>query len=169
MTYVIASREFGPRIVRRSCLLIGLSLVATALFGTLKRTWFPPAEPAGIKLLAQNRLNQQLGITAVGTLVAVVDTGQSDPPGWMTADGRTLEAEKYSALQDRIGNTYGGDAQRFRLPDFRGMLRLNLAGQTGGLSPGLFLSPPRDSLRYLFPSDGAEVVSRDIRWLIKVK
>ena len=39
---------------------------------------------------------------------------------WMPCDGRRLKVSEYEELYYRIGNTYGGNDQYFRIPDLRG-------------------------------------------------
>jgi microcystin-dependent protein len=42
------------------------------------------------------------------------------PQGWLPCDGRSLPVNSYSALYSLIGNTYGGNATSFNIPDLRG-------------------------------------------------
>ncbi len=43
------------------------------------------------------------------------------PSGWLPCDGRSLPVNSYNALFALIGNTYGGNAQNFNIPDLRGV------------------------------------------------
>jgi hypothetical protein len=42
------------------------------------------------------------------------------PVGWMTCDGASLSTTAFSLLFSKIGYTYGGSGNTFRLPDLRG-------------------------------------------------
>lgn len=65
------------------------------------------------------------------------------PLNWMICDGTALQISDYEALHSLIITTYGGDGfKTFKLPDFRGMVPINIGiassgtrytiGQTGG-------------------------------------
>lgn len=82
-----------------------------------------------------SRQTQQSGVT-IGTVVSMpkpitwatssnltTETNnwqwQSNYPGWLPCDGRTLNISEYKALYDVIGDTYGATATTFNLPDYR--------------------------------------------------
>ncbi|TKC65687.1 hypothetical protein FBD94_03885 [Pedobacter hiemivivus] len=67
------------------------------------------------------------------------------PDGWLICDGTLYDkGGKYRDLASIIGNQFGGDANRFAVPDFRGLLPIGIgpskdsvpvtrkAGDTGG-------------------------------------
>jgi microcystin-dependent protein len=53
------------------------------------------------------------GVIASGSTLAA-------NPFWFPCDGRMLAVKEFPALYQAIGNTYGGDATTFALPDYRG-------------------------------------------------
>lgn len=55
------------------------------------------------------------------------------PHGWLRCDGQQLNIAEYLLLYSVIGNTYGGDATTFRLPDLRDRVLVGM-GQGPGLS-----------------------------------
>jgi microcystin-dependent protein len=60
-----------------------------------------------------------------------------DPEHWLPCDGRSLNIDEYPALYSLLGNTYGGDATTFNLPDMRGRAVMSqgnsrYSGQMGG-------------------------------------
>ena len=60
--------------------------------------------------------------TPVGAVIAYA--GGTDVTvealGWMLCDGRTLEPALYPELFAVLGYRYGGSAEHFQLPDYRG-------------------------------------------------
>lgn len=44
---------------------------------------------------------------------------ETNYPGWLPCDGRTVNISEYRALYNVIGNTYGGTETTFNLPDYR--------------------------------------------------
>jgi microcystin-dependent protein len=50
------------------------------------------------------------------------------PKGWLRCEGDVLNVNSFWPLYRVIGNLYGGDAQRFNLPDLRGRVMVG-AGQ----------------------------------------
>jgi len=61
---------------------------------------------------------------------------ETNYPGWLPCDGRSLNISEYKVLYDVIGNTYGGTATTFNLPDYRSK---KLMG-TGPVSRGTVLT-----------------------------
>ncbi len=57
--------------------------------------------------------------------------GDYAPYGWALCDGRLLSVNQYSDLYALIGNTYGGDATTFKLPDLRGRIPVGQGTATG--------------------------------------
>lgn len=55
--------------------------------------------------------------------------GSTAPDGYLLCDGASKDKTTYAALYAVIGNTYGGDATTFKLPDLRGIF-LKGAGTT---------------------------------------
>lgn len=45
---------------------------------------------------------------------------QTPPAGWLVCDGSSHPIATYPTLHAAIGNTFGGDATTFKLPDLRG-------------------------------------------------
>jgi len=99
-----------------------------------------------------SKQTQQSGVT-IGTVVSIpkpitwansanltTETNnwecQTNYPGWLPCDGRTVNISEYRALYDVIGNTYGGNATTFNLPDYRSK---KLMG-TGPVSSGTTLT-----------------------------
>ena len=59
------------------------------------------------------------------------------PDGWLPCDGRSLCQHKFAELFRVIGETYGGGAGYFNLPELRGKIALNAAPiETGGSAFG---------------------------------
>lgn len=56
-----------------------------------------------------------------------------DPQSWLPCDGRQLRRQQYPYLYQLLGNTYGGDAVNFNLPDLRERILMG-AGQGEGLT-----------------------------------
>ncbi len=51
--------------------------------------------------------------------------GTYAPRGWALCDGQLLDVNKYKALSELLGNTYGGDGKdKFGLPDMRGRVAI---------------------------------------------
>ncbi|MBM4394458.1 MAG: tail fiber protein [Deltaproteobacteria bacterium] len=64
----------------------------------------------------------------------IVAFGGGDvPAGWLPCDGRELSTTAYPALYAVIGETFGGGAGTFNLPDLRGRAAIG-AGAGGGLT-----------------------------------
>src|SRR4028118_932149 len=70
----------------------------------------------------------------VGTVVAFagkISSSSSDPPsayttnietlGWMLCDGKSLKVSQYFDLFTVLGYLYGGDNDKFNIPDYRGI------------------------------------------------
>lgn len=55
------------------------------------------------------------------------------PVNWLDCDGSTLKVASYMALFSLLGNIYGGDSERFALPDLRGRAPIGI-GKGDGLS-----------------------------------
>ena len=62
------------------------------------------------------------GATPVGAVIAYAGATDTnlEAQGWMLCDGRTLEAALYPELFAVLGYRYGGSAEHFQLPDYRG-------------------------------------------------
>lgn len=58
--------------------------------------------------------------------------GSYAPQNWLFCNGQSLPIAQYEALYSIMGNTYGGDAQNFNLPNLAGSIPI---GQ--GAGPGL--------------------------------
>lgn len=68
--------------------------------------------------------------------------GRIAPRGWVFCDGRELPVSGYEILYSLIGNTWGGDATKFNVPDMRNRIPVGVGtgpslsprvlGQTGG-------------------------------------
>lgn len=63
--------------------------------------------------------------------------GVRPPRGWLICDGRSLALDQYPDLGAVLRTTFGGDAQSFNLPDFRGRLPVatNATNATGKIVP----------------------------------
>ncbi len=57
-----------------------------------------------------------------------------EPQGWLFCNGQQVSVRQYAALYAVIGNTYGGDAKGFNLPDLKGRVPVGM-GAAQGLSP----------------------------------
>ena len=51
--------------------------------------------------------------------------------GWMACDGRSLDKANFRRLFDVIGTSFGGDKDKFNLPDFRGRVPGAIGGGQG--------------------------------------
>lgn len=62
------------------------------------------------------------GDTPVGAVIAYAGATDAnvEAQGWMLCDGRMLEAALYRQLFAVLGYRYGGSAEHFQLPDYRG-------------------------------------------------
>lgn len=62
------------------------------------------------------------GAMPVGAVIAYAGATDAnlEAQGWMQCDGRTLEAALYPELFNALGYRYGGSAEHFQLPDYRG-------------------------------------------------
>lgn len=69
-----------------------------------------------VKISAVAKVYQSAGMTGMVAMFA----GTECPAGWLKANGATLDSATYPALYASIGNTYGGSAASFNLPDLRG-------------------------------------------------
>lgn len=70
----------------------------------------------------------QAGDPFIGQVAAF--GGNFAPNGWLPADGRLVDIDKFNALFNLIGTTYGGDGQTsFALPDLRGRAVVGAGGQ----------------------------------------
>lgn len=76
-------------------------------------------------------------VVPIGTILPFA--GTVAPEGWMIANGDELNVAEYQALYNVIGNSYGGDATNFNLPNLVGRFPLGLdrgpdaqVGQDGG-------------------------------------
>lgn len=65
--------------------------------------------------------------------------GEIPERGWLPCDGRPLERRQYAALENLLGERFGGDAEHFNLPDLRGRVaagvdpaRQRFVGDTSG-------------------------------------
>ncbi|WP_404334651.1 phage tail protein [Sphingomonas sp. MMS12-HWE2-04] len=80
--------------------------------------------------------------------------GRFVPDGWLAADGRLLDADRYRELFAAIGTQFGGDGVRaFALPDLRGAVPVG-AGE--GLAPGTRIEGevPGVALHYILSASG---------------
>jgi len=72
--------------------------------------------------------------SAAAPLRGDVPTTYVEAQGWMLCDGRSLKAAAYPELFAVLGYLYGGSADSFNIPDYRGLfLRGNDAGS--GMDP----------------------------------
>lgn len=71
----------------------------------------------------------------VGTIISYV--GQASNlsslagQGWLLCDGSPLEPRVYESLYKAIGNSFGGTANTFYLPDFQGLFLRGVDGGSG--------------------------------------
>lgn len=77
----------------------------------------------------------------LGTILPFAGPASKVPQGWLLCDGTSYEIGAYQALFDLIGNTYGSESGRFRVPNLNGrapvgtdgtQAEFNTLGQTGG-------------------------------------
>lgn len=74
------------------------------------------------------------------------------PKGWLRCEGDLLNVNSFYPLYRVIGNLYGGDAQRFNLPDLRGRVMIGageapshtkyVVGKPGGQSSTVITKVP---------------------------
>lgn len=73
------------------------------------------------------------------------------PRGWLRCEGDVLNVNSFYPLYRVIGNLYGGDAQRFNLPDLRGRVMIGAGenavqkytvGKPGGQSSTVITKVP---------------------------
>lgn len=67
--------------------------------------------------------------TPVGTVVSWAGEAKSIPKAWMLCDGKLLDRGKYQELFNAIGTSWGGQGDKFNLPDLRGRF---LRGEDAG-------------------------------------
>lgn len=93
--------------------------------------WFGPRGVGGMPVGAVVAFAGQVGTPIPNTAspVDVVPAATGSPPaataqieawGWMACDGRTLAVSLYPELFAALGYLYGGGADSFNLPDYRG-------------------------------------------------
>ncbi len=105
----------------------------------------------------------------VASGVVFASTGSEVPVGWLVADGRALPREGHELLYDEIGTFYGGSADTFHLPDFRGMYLPGSLASGGEYSnvfevhSNVLLRPVSEVDRQLIEN----VEGTEIQWLIK--
>jgi len=94
----------------------------------------------------------------VGTVRLVYAAEWTPGEGWLPCDGRRIARAEHPELFALVGERFGGDAQHFQLPDFR------------GLQPGHRPGPTRvfRSLRFA-PLSGATSASDPIEFWIKAR
>lgn len=63
----------------------------------------------------------------IGTIIDFA--GENPPNGYFVCDGRTLSAAEYPELYNVIGNTWGGTAPFFALPDLRRKTTIGSGGE----------------------------------------
>lgn len=56
--------------------------------------------------------------------------GDNAPNGWVICDGRGLDINDYMNLYSVILETFGGDGQRFNVPDLRGRVPVHVGNKT---------------------------------------
>ncbi len=56
---------------------------------------------------------------AIPTGTVLTFAGERFPAGWIPCDGRHLDKQEYSELYEAIGDRFGADTTRFRIPDLR--------------------------------------------------
>jgi len=90
----------------------------------------------------------------IGSIVAFAGPPSNIPANWMVCDGRKLDKTQYSALHDRIGETWGGDgAPNFYLPDLRGQFLRGVDRKQDGKADPTKRDPERDSRDSFTPPD----------------
>jgi microcystin-dependent protein len=70
---------------------------------------------------------------------------ESEPTGWLYADGGSHSTSTYAALFSAIGYTYGGSGANFNVPDFRGRSPAGL-DNLGGTSANVNATTAADSM-----------------------
>lgn len=77
----------------------------------------------------------------LGTILPFAGPASKVPQGWLLCDGTSYEIGAYQELFDLIGNTYGSESGRFRVPNLNGRVPVgtdgtqpafDALGQTGG-------------------------------------
>ncbi|NBT97340.1 MAG: hypothetical protein EBT43_05915 [Methylocystaceae bacterium] len=78
---------------------------------------------------------------------------KTPPSGWLICDGSSHPTATYPALHAAIGNTYGGDAINFNLPDLRGQFIRGWDDEKG-IDPGrVFGSKQEDGVGPIIVND----------------
>ncbi len=101
---------------------------------------------------------------AVGVVVPFTGDDAALPETWMVADGRSLSRTTHEALFQKIGTTYGGDGDTFRVPDYRGMRAVNFRS---GFTTFLHLRPSTLAEDLGMSELGLTVTN--VHWLIRVQ
>jgi hypothetical protein len=115
------------------------------MFGFLKPVMFAAAllSQQNLAFGAPDDLEQLKRIVAVmhseiqalkSSQIGLIESfaGSTVPNGYLPCDGRDLKKDAYPALFNKIGYTYGGAGDTFRLPDLRGQF---LRGWSASGSP----------------------------------
>jgi microcystin-dependent protein len=89
-----------------------------------RQPWFPPlgfgAVPVGSVVAFAGTLGQPDTSPMSPPAPAVGTTWPLEAWGWTLCDGRTLSATNFPELFAALGYLYGGSADSFALPDYRG-------------------------------------------------
>jgi microcystin-dependent protein len=66
------------------------------------------------------------GVSSVPSGTVVAYAGHVPPDGWLFCDGSELDSSdgRYKALFDAVGNVFGGEGAKFKLPDLQGRVVL---------------------------------------------
>lgn len=92
--------------------LDGLGPVLSRLLATID------ALRAEVERLRGGYFQTDSQILTEGYFVSVVPPAE-DRPGFLVPDGRPLSVKKYPKLFEVLGHTFGGDGDKFNLPDYR--------------------------------------------------
>ena len=97
------------------------------------------------------------GVTGgVPTGTVVFGAYQAAPDGWLVCDGSSHPVATYPNLHAAIGNTFGGDATNFNVPDLRGEF-IRGWDDGRGVDPGRgFGSAQGDAIRNITGSVGQQ-------------
>jgi hypothetical protein len=112
--------------------------------------YVPPEPEYQLRLysrgFAEETFTRPENATVIGTVVLVRDGSTEPTDGWLLCDGRRLPKAGYEALIAVAGHVLDVDGESFRVPDYRGLLSLVVAGIGSQTIPSLSTREPDDSL-----------------------
>ena len=109
-------------------------------------TRLPKGTPLTYVEMDANLTNLQRASAPIGTVFTYMSTADL-PATWLECNGASLATATYDDLYSIIGNTYGGDATNFNLPDFRGQFLRGFDNGAGEDAGRVFSDPQLDEVK----------------------